>query len=183
MCGTHLVYDVVLCVLCIVLFWYLQQRPGLLFLFYSTVNMIFWRVFMRISYSCPAHLKFLLTVEKWTELVQLTSDAIDWLDANDRSYDVWLLVAYCATSCALVQVRIPHSEVGIQLTLGSFASQQYHTWARRKDQNAQAQLRKLRDCVRKWEGSLSPDHMSTRRKAGRICPRGVNSQLTSFTDI
>ena len=67
--------------------------------------MIFWRVFMRISYSCPVHLKFLLTVEKWTELVQLTSDAIDWLDANDRTYDVWLLVAYCATSCALVQVR------------------------------------------------------------------------------
>ncbi|KAH8106811.1 fungal-specific transcription factor domain-containing protein [Cristinia sonorae] len=123
------------------------RTAGLLFLFYSTVNMIFWRVFMRISYSCPVHLKFCLTVEKWTELVQLTSDAIDWLDANDRAYDVWLLVAYCATSSALVQ---------------------YHTWARRKDLTAQAQLRKLRDCVRKWEGSLSPDHMSTRRKTSEI---------------
>ena len=67
--------------------------------------MLFWRVFMRISYTCPEHLKFALTVEKWTQLVQLSSDAIDWLDAHERMYDVWLLVAYCATSCALIQVR------------------------------------------------------------------------------
>lgn len=66
--------------------------------------MIFWRVFMRISYSCPAHLKFGLTVEAWSTLVQLTGESIDWLDAHERMYDVWLLVAYAATSCALVQV-------------------------------------------------------------------------------
>ena len=60
---------------------------------------------MRISYTCPEHLKFALTVEKWTQLVQLSSDAIDWLDAHEQIYDVWLLVAYCATSCALIQVR------------------------------------------------------------------------------
>ncbi|PIL24240.1 transcription factor [Ganoderma sinense ZZ0214-1] len=76
---------------------------GMLFLFYTTVNMIFWRVFMRISYSCPAHLKFSLTVEKWTGLVQMSGDAIDWLDAHEDMYDVWLLVPYCATSFALVQ--------------------------------------------------------------------------------
>ncbi|OBZ69223.1 Acetamidase regulatory protein [Grifola frondosa] len=102
------------------------RNAGLLFLFYSCVNMIFWRVFMRISYSCPAHLKFSLTVEKWTALVKLSGDAIDWLDAHEQMYDVWLLVAYCATSCALVQ---------------------YHTWARRKDPGAQAKLKKLRDCT------------------------------------
>jgi hypothetical protein len=61
---------------------------------------------MRISYICPAHLKFGLTVEQWTSLVQLTGEAIDWLDAHERTYDVWLLVAYAATSCALVQVRL-----------------------------------------------------------------------------
>lgn len=66
--------------------------------------MIFWRVFMRISYSCPDHLKFGLTVDRWSELVQLTGDAIDWLDTHERLYDVWLLVPYAATSCALVQV-------------------------------------------------------------------------------
>jgi hypothetical protein len=79
--------------------------PGLLHLLYSCVSMLFWRVFMRISYSCPKHLKFGLTVEKWSGLVQLTADAIDWLDTHERVYDVWLLVAYAATSCALVQVR------------------------------------------------------------------------------
>ena len=78
---------------------------GLLFLFFTCVNMIFWRVFMRISYTCPEHLKFALTVEKWTELVQLTGTAIDWLNEHEKMYDVWLLVAYCATSCSLVQVR------------------------------------------------------------------------------
>ncbi|KAF4615237.1 hypothetical protein D9613_002634 [Agrocybe pediades] len=120
-------------------------RPaGLLHLLYSCVCMMFWRVFMRISYSCPAHLKFGLTVEQWTVLVKMTSESIDWLDANEKVYDVWLLVAYAATSCALVQ---------------------YHTCIRRKDEEAQASLRKLRDCVRRWEGSISPDHMSARRKA------------------
>jgi len=121
------------------------RNAGLLHLLYACVCMIFWRVFMRISYICPAHLKFGLTVEQWTSLVQLTGEAIDWLDAHERTYDVWLLVAYAATSCALVQ---------------------YHTWARRKDEEAASKLRKLRDCVRRWEGSLSPDHMSARRKAG-----------------
>ncbi|CDO73555.1 hypothetical protein BN946_scf185014.g25 [Trametes cinnabarina] len=114
------------------------RNAGLLFLFFTCVNMIFWRVFMRISYSCPAHLKFSLTVEKWTALVKMSGDAIDWLDAHEEMYDVWLLVAYCATSCALIQ---------------------YHTYARRQDPEAQKKLKKLRDCVRKWEASLSPDHM------------------------
>jgi hypothetical protein len=66
--------------------------------------MMFWRVFMRISYICPAHLKFGLTVENWTELIKMTGEAIDWLDVHEGVYDVWLLVAYAMTSCALVQV-------------------------------------------------------------------------------
>lgn len=61
---------------------------------------------MRISYSCPLHLKFGLTVEQWSELIQLTSESIDWLDAHEGVYDVWLLVAYAATCCALVQVTL-----------------------------------------------------------------------------
>ena len=61
---------------------------------------------MRISYTCPAHLKFGLTIEQWTKLVTLTGEAIDWLDANEVVWDIWLMVAYAATSCALVQVDI-----------------------------------------------------------------------------
>ncbi|KAF9053044.1 fungal-specific transcription factor domain-containing protein [Panaeolus papilionaceus] len=124
-----------------------SNTAGLLHLLYSCVCMMFWRVFMRISYSCPEHLKFGLTVEQWTHLIKMTADAIDWLDANENIYDVWLLTAYAATSCALVQ---------------------YHTCIRRKDEEAQAKLRKLKDCVRRWEASISPDHMSARRKTAEI---------------
>ncbi|KAI0934800.1 hypothetical protein AcV5_006529 [Taiwanofungus camphoratus] len=124
-----------------------SHHAGVLFLFYTCVYMLFWRVFMRISYTCPAHIKVALTVERWTELVQLTGEAIDWLDAHEQMYDIWMLVAYCAVSCALVQ---------------------YHTWARRRDPDAQAKLKKLRDCVGRWEAALSPDHMSSRRKTAEI---------------
>ena len=67
--------------------------------------MIFWRVFMRISYTCPEHLKFALSIDQWSELMEFSGDSIDWLDAHELEYDVWMLVAYAATSCALVQVR------------------------------------------------------------------------------
>ncbi|EAU88675.2 hypothetical protein CC1G_01048 [Coprinopsis cinerea okayama7 len=123
------------------------HHAGLLHLLYACVCMIFWRVFMRISYTVPAHLKFSLTVEQWTELVTITAECIDWLDAHERLYDVWLLVAYASTSLALVQ---------------------YHTFIRRKDAEAQGKLKKLRDCVRRWESAISPDHMSTRRKTAEI---------------
>jgi hypothetical protein len=119
---------------------------GLLHLLYSCLNMIFWRVFMRISYSCPEHLKFALTINEMTNLVALTDGAIDWLDRHDTIYDQWLLIAYASTSCALVQ---------------------YHTWVRRKDPETVNKLRMLRDYVRRWESSLSPDHMSARRKVRR----------------
>lgn len=88
---------------------YPYLTTGLLHLLYTCVSMIFWRVFMRISYSCPEHLKFALTIDQWSELVQLTAESIEWLDANERMYDVWMLVAYAATSCALVQVRSANS--------------------------------------------------------------------------
>ncbi|KXN91496.1 Acetamidase regulatory protein [Leucoagaricus sp. SymC.cos] len=124
-----------------------SRHAGLLHFLYACLCMMFWRVFMRISYSCPAHLKFGLTVEQWTKLINLSGEAIDWLDAHEDIYDVWLLVAYAATSCALVQ---------------------YHTWVRRKDPEAADKLRKLRDCIRRWEKAINPEHMSARRKTAEI---------------
>lgn len=75
----------------------------------------------------------------------MSGEAIEWLDRqeNEGLYDVWMVVSYAATSCALVQ---------------------YHTWARRRDEKAQTTLRKLRDCVRRWEGTLPTDCMSSRKK-------------------
>ena len=82
--------------------------------------MMFWRVFMRISYTCPAHLKFGLTVENWTSLVTMTEESIDWLDAHERTYDVWLLIAYAATSCALVQVFIYFLSLEFQILIHGY---------------------------------------------------------------
>jgi len=59
---------------------------------------------MRISYQCPAHLKFGLNIKAWSRLVETSRDAIVWLDSHDRFFDTWFLVAYSLVSCALVQV-------------------------------------------------------------------------------
>lgn len=82
--------------------------------------MMFWRVFMRISYTCPAHLKFGLTVENWTSLVTMTEESINWLDAHERTYDVWLLIAYAATSCALVQVFMYFLSLEFQILIHGY---------------------------------------------------------------
>ncbi|KAL0574331.1 hypothetical protein V5O48_007613, partial [Marasmius crinis-equi] len=121
--------------------------PGLLNLFYVCTLKMFFRLFMRISYSLPPHINFGLTVEDWTKLVIDGNQAIDWLDTNERVYDVWLVVAYAAVSCGLIQ---------------------YHTYVRRKSPEAEAKLQKLRDCVGRWEKAISPDHMSARRKTAEV---------------
>jgi hypothetical protein len=143
---------------------------GLLHLFYSCVCMMFWRVFLRLSYSCPEHLKFSLTVPRWTELVRISRESIDWLDANEQCYDAWMLVAYAASSCALVQVRNFRSVSALCVEINVSCLTKYHTWARRRDQEAAASLKKLRDCVQRWERSLQPGHMSSRRKVSHLRP-------------
>lgn len=117
---------------------------GLLHLLYSCVCMMFWRVFMRISYSCPLHLKFGLTVEQWSELVQMTSESIDWLDAHERVYDVWLLVAYAATCYALVQVTlvVPICIYDINTYCSMLVSYLYST-KRQAGSNPAAQITRL----------------------------------------
>jgi len=78
---------------------------GMLHLLYTCVSVIFWRVFMKISFSCPSHLTFGATLETWTGLIEMSRGSIEWLDMHEDLFDVWLLVAYAATSCAIVQVR------------------------------------------------------------------------------
>jgi hypothetical protein len=122
----------------------LISRLGLLHLLYSCVCMMFWRVFMRISYSCPLHLKFGLTVEQWSELIQLTSESIDWLDAHERVYDVWLLVAYAATCCALVQVTWLFRSVSMIFnTYCSILVSYLYSTKRRASSNPAAQITRL----------------------------------------
>lgn len=77
---------------------------GMLFISHACIGLIFWRVFARIQYTMPAHLEFAITVEAWTALTTNSAKAIEWLDNHEGLYDTWLIVAYCLTSCALVQV-------------------------------------------------------------------------------
>ncbi|CAE6420960.1 unnamed protein product [Rhizoctonia solani] len=126
-----------------------NTHAGLLHLYYACVCMMFWRVFMRISYACPAHLKFSLTVERMSDLVRMSRDVIDWLasEENERIFDCCYMVGYAATAAALIQ---------------------HHAWARRKDPEAVVKLRMLKDTIKRWEASVEPGHMPVRRKTAEI---------------
>lgn len=78
---------------------------GLIQLCHCCIGLLFWRVFARIQYTMPAHLKFAITVEAWTALTIESAKAIEWLDTHETLYDSWFIVGYSLTSCALVQVR------------------------------------------------------------------------------
>ncbi|KAF8319282.1 hypothetical protein DL93DRAFT_170297 [Clavulina sp. PMI_390] len=120
---------------------------GMLHLCHACLGLMFWRVFARIQYTMPAHLTFAITVEAWTSLTVESARAIQWLSRNEMLYDSWLIVAYSLTSCALTQ---------------------YHTWARRADDEAQSNLRLSRDIGKRWEQRVEPGHMQTRKKTTEI---------------
>jgi hypothetical protein len=110
---------------------------------YAALQFLFWRVFMRITYTCPPHLTVRLKTHIWNEVVDRSREAIEWLAQNDEALDTLFIYAYTATSCALVQ---------------------YHTWARRRDPSALDALRLVKEVALKWETTVQPDQMSIRRK-------------------
>ncbi|WWD07290.1 hypothetical protein V865_005387 [Kwoniella europaea PYCC6329] len=116
---------------------------GLLHLGYTALQFLFWRVFMRITYSCPPHLTFCVEVSHWSKMIAWSRDALEWLDANDDALDTLFVFPYAATSCALIQ---------------------YHTWARRGDSAALDTLKLVKETATRWEHAVQPDQMSIRRK-------------------
>ena len=121
---------------------------GILHVGFACLMMLFFRVFMRISYICPTHLKFSLTIERMSSLIQYSTEAIAWVDKNDFYLDTMQIVSYCLVSCATVQ---------------------YHAFVRRGDQNAQAQLRKLNDIMGRYRrDNHEPDDISMRGKAASV---------------
>ncbi|WWC92343.1 uncharacterized protein L201_007298 [Kwoniella dendrophila CBS 6074] len=119
------------------------QVAGLLHLGYTALQFLFWRVFMRITYSCPPHLTFCVQVLHWTKMIEWSRGALEWLDANDDALDTLFIFPYAATSCALIQ---------------------YHTWARRGDHKALETLKLVKETATRWEHTVQPDQMSIRRK-------------------
>lgn len=125
-----------------------SSGAGLLHMSHCALQFLFWRPFMRLSYSLPAHLKRIaMTVERWTALVQWSRESIDWLERNEESLDHVFIVPYTITNCALIQ---------------------YHTWIRRRDPESLASLEKIKKTVTRWETAVRPDHMSMRRKTVEV---------------
>nr|XP_019000336.1 uncharacterized protein I203_07116 [Kwoniella mangroviensis CBS 8507]OCF63797.1 hypothetical protein I203_07116 [Kwoniella mangroviensis CBS 8507] len=116
---------------------------GLLHLGYTALQFLFWRVFMRITYSCPPHLTFCVEITHWSKMIAWSRAALEWLDANDDALDTLFIFPYAATSCALIQ---------------------YHTWARRGDSVALNTLKLVKETATRWEHAVQPDQMSIRRK-------------------
>lgn len=117
---------------------------GLLQMSFTTVQFLFWRGFLRVQHPPPPHVKLVLDLGRWTQLVQWSRECIEWLNLNDGVLDSFFIFPYAATSCALVQ---------------------YHHWARKRDSAALETLKLVRDIVARWEEALQPDQMSTRKKS------------------
>ncbi|CDW99502.1 hypothetical protein [Sporisorium scitamineum] len=121
---------------------------GILHVGFACLMMLFFRVFMRISYICPTHLKFSLTIERMSSLIKYSTEAIAFVDKNDFYLDTMQIVSYCLVSCATVQ---------------------YHAFVRRGDQNALAQLRKVNDIMGRYRReNHEPDDISMRGKAASV---------------
>ncbi|EKC98861.1 hypothetical protein A1Q2_06832 [Trichosporon asahii var. asahii CBS 8904] len=117
---------------------------GLLHFQYLSAMFLFWRPFLRVVHPPPAHIKTILDLRSWHELVRGSKTALEWLDSHTHALDTIYFYAYSATSCALIQ---------------------YHRWARKREQEALDTLKLVRDLVRRWEEAFNPDQMSMRRKS------------------
>lgn len=117
---------------------------GLLHMEFTAIQFIFWRGFMRNTPAPPQHLKLILDMSRWSELVEWSRQGIEWLNLHDQVLDTVFIFSYTATSCALVQ---------------------YHTWARRRDPASLETLKLTRDVIAHWEAALQPDQMSIRKKS------------------
>lgn len=121
---------------------------GILHVGFACLMMLFFRVFMRISYICPTHLKFSLTIERMSSLIQYSTEAIAWVESNDFYLDTMQIVSYCLVSCATVQ---------------------YHAFVRRGDQNALTQLKKVNDVMGRFRReNHEPDDAGMRGKAASV---------------
>lgn len=105
-------------------------QAGILHVYYNALLFLFFRVFMRISYSLPPHLQFSLDIVTWTELVDDSRAAIEWLDCNDHALDTMFLVSYATTSVALVQVSRSHGERSLSMLTLTYLLRPSHSTTR-----------------------------------------------------
>jgi hypothetical protein len=122
---------------------------GILHLSHACIQMLFFRVFMRISYSCPQHLKFSLTIERMTSMVKWSRESIAWVDVSgDIYFDTMQFISYALVFCATIQ---------------------YHSWVRRGDEEGLKALAKLKEIfTRGRHQDAQKQDMSLRAKTAEI---------------
>lgn len=127
-----------------------SSAGGILHVSFACLLHLFFRVFMRISYNCPQHLSFSLTIERMTNLIKYSREAIEWVDCNEFYLDTMQFVSYGMVFCATVQ---------------------YHAWIRRGDHNALSTLKLARDSVMRYhrQGENSGhDELTMRSKTAEV---------------
>lgn len=137
---------------------------GILHVSYACLMHLFFRVFMRISYNCPQHLTFSLTIERMTNLIRYSREAIEWVDCNEFYLDTMQFVSYGLVFCGTVQ---------------------YHAWIRRGDQQALSTLKIARDCVMRFQRQgeqESTEELTVRTKTAQVIKLLHESALGAYAN-
>lgn len=135
---------------------------GILHVSFACLMHLLFRVFMRISYNCPKHLGFSLTIERMTKLIHYSRESIEWVDLNDFYLDTLQFVSYGLVFCATIQ---------------------YHAWIRRGDHHALATLKRARECVTRFKRQGEHDaseELSMRAKTAEVITMLHDSALGAY---
>lgn len=135
---------------------------GILHVSFACLMHLLFRVFMRISYNCPTHLSFSLTIERMTKLIKYSREAIEWVDLNDFYLDTLQFVSYGLVFCTTIQ---------------------YHAWIRRGDPLALSTLKRARECVTRFkrQGEHGPsEELSMRAKTAEVITMLHDSALGTY---
>ena len=95
-------------------------------------------------------ISFSLTIERMTNLIRYSREAIEWVDGNDFYLDTLQFVSYGLVFCATVQ---------------------YHAWVRRGEQTALTTLQRAKDCVTRFKRQGEEDRneeLSMRAKTAEV---------------
>ena len=134
-------------------------EAGILHLAHACLQNLFFRVFLRISYVCPTHLKFSMTIERMTMMLTWAKESIDWIGEHPYYFDTLGLISYSVVSCAILM---------------------YHAHIRRGDEEALERLHKLRDYFQQASKAGDSADDSVRAKSGAVISLLVNAATGAF---
>ncbi len=132
---------------------------GILHVAHACLQVLFFRVFLRISYVCPAHLKFSMTIERMTLMLDWAKESADWIIGQDFYFDTVGLLSYSLVSCATLL---------------------YHAQIRRGDAVALQKLQNLRDFFKRASSTEDGKDDSVRAKSGAVISLLCDAAMGAF---